>query len=188
VSPRDKRALVAGVAVIVAAVLVLRVGPSLVHGYNTLRLQTTDRLATLERARTTLRSARALRDSFALAAGELVALAPLLVAGATAAEAAATLTSDVSLMVSRSGLRVVSLNAAADSGGGAFVPVTLRAEVEGDIRGVAELLLAVEGSRTLLSVQALTIVGNDPLERQPGPERLRLTLTIVGWRLRWARA
>jgi hypothetical protein len=186
-SPRDKRALVAGAAVIVSAILVLRVVPALARRYMTLRHETMERLATVERARMTLASAGALRDSSTLAAGELVALAPKLLAGATAAEAAATLASDVSLIASRAGLRVLSLNAAPDSGAGAFVPVTLRAELEGDLSGLTELLRAVEGARILLTVNSMRIVAADPLQRQPGPEQLRIALAIEGWRLRSAR-
>ncbi len=182
-TPRDRRALLAGGAVVLVAVLALRVVPAASRYVAGVRLRATEQVLTLARARAALKLAAALQDSFQVAAGELVSLAPILVAGATAAEAAANLTSELSVVADRAGLRVLELNALPDSTRGTFVPITLRGEFEGDVNGVAQFLAAVERSPVVLSVRSLNVLAGDPMERTPGPERLRAELLITGWRL-----
>lgn len=182
-TPRDHRTLMAGGAIVLAAVLVLRVLPALVERYSALRAEATERAAVLHRARAALASATGVEDSFAIAAREIVALAPKVVAGRTAAEAAATLTSDLSAAAYQAGLRVLGMNALPDSASGTFRPVVLRAELEGGVGAVAGFLRAIEGASTVLTVRSLHLLAVDPLERQPGPEQLRLDLVVVGWRL-----
>ena|SRR3990172_3140091 len=183
VTLRDRRALLAGGTVIVVAIMALRMIPGAARSYGQMRDRTAERLATLDRARIALATRPATEDSFALAARELVALAPKLVTGDTQAEAAATLTAEVSLAADRAGLRVISLNAVPDSSTGTFVPVGLRGELEGDIRGLAAFVKRVEGGTVLLTVKSLRVLAGDPLERQPGPEQLRIELVVAGWRL-----
>lgn len=180
---RDRRALRRGGAVILAAVLLLRVLPALARHYAAVRVGATERLATLVRARSLLAAAPAVTDSFAVAARQLVGLAPELVDGETAADAAAALTAELSLIANRAGLRVTSLNALPNSTRGTFVPVLLSGQLEGDIGGLAGFLRAVEGGRMVLSLRSLNVMAADPLEQQPGAEQLRLEVVIAGWRL-----
>jgi len=183
VKARDRGALLLGGSAVLALFLGLRVIPTLVQGYATLRERTSDRVATLDRARTALGAAELVEDSFALAARELVALAPQLVAGETAAEAAAALTAEVSGMANRAGLRVVGLNGIPDSANATFVSVGVRGEFEGDLKALATFLRLVEGAPMVLTVRGLRVLAVDPLERESGPEGLRIELGVVGWRL-----
>lgn len=180
---RERRALLAGGAVILVAVLALRVAPALAREYAALRARAAERTALLVRARAALETADAVRDSLAVVAREVVALAPKLVAGETVAAAAATLTSELSGLAERSGLRIVTLNAMADSAVGTFRPVVLRGQFEGDVRGLAGLLGAVERHPKVLTVRELRVLATDPTERRPGPELLRIELTVAGWRV-----
>jgi hypothetical protein len=177
-----------GGAIVAMTVVLLRVTPALARGYSALRERATERTAVLERARVTLGSAAAVEDSFALAAREIVALAPKLVAGATATEAAATLSSELSAAAQQAGLRVIGLNALPDSSTGTFRPVVLHAQLEGGIAGLSALLRAVEGTTTVLTVRSLHVLAVDPLEHQPGPEQLRVDLVVAGWRLERAKS
>lgn len=181
---RDRRALTAGAALVLAAILVVRILPAALRHYQATRAATAARLATLARAREAVRSAQLVRDSFALAAQQLVALAPKLVPGSTAAEAAANLTSELSAAADRAGLHVVAFDALPDNAAGTFVPIALRGELEGDVAALAAFLQAVEAGPLVLAVRSLAILAADPLERQPGPERLRIEMVVAGWRLR----
>lgn len=180
---RDRRALLAGAGIVAAAVLVLRFIPAAIRYHAALRARVQERVVMLERGREVLAQAGAIQDSFERAARALVSLAPMVVAGATASEAAANLTSELSMVADRSGLRVVQLNAVPDSGRGTFVPVRLRGQLEGDIASLTHFLAVAERSPVLLTVPSLDISAADPLERAPGPERLRVDLVISGWRL-----
>src|SRR5437763_13515071 len=88
---RDRRALLLGSFAVAVAVLVLRVVPWAVRrangGYATLR----ERSALLARTRDEMASLPMLRDSAATLSQALVALAPQLLSGSSAAEAGADL-------------------------------------------------------------------------------------------------
>ncbi|HLB38653.1 MAG TPA: type II secretion system protein GspM [Gemmatimonadales bacterium] len=182
-TPRDRRALLFGGATVFGALLALKVAPAAIQYYGVLRMRTAERVATLEQARSVLEAAPAVDASFSVAARQIVALAPALVVGESAADAAANLTSELSLVAERAGLRVVGFNALPDSARGTFAPVALRAQLEGDVKGLAGFLKAVEGGRTLLTLRSLQVQAGDPLEQQAGAEQLRLELVIGGWRL-----
>ena len=180
---RDRRALLLGGSVMLGALVALRGAPSVVRHYANLRARTAEWVVMLERARSLLAAAPATGDSLSVAAQQIVALAPKLVAGETAGDAAANLTSELALAADRAGLRVVGLNALPDTAPGTFVPVVLRGQIEGDIKGLAAFLRAVEGGPTLLTIKSLQVMAADALEQQATPEQLRVEVVIAGWRL-----
>jgi len=180
-TPRDRRALLIGGAIVLGAVLVLRVVPSGVRSVLALRTRTLERVETLARVRDALAAAPALRDSLTEALGAVVALAPRLVDGRSSAEASASLSALVSLVARRHAVRLVRLDPLPDSAAGAFRRVAVHAELEGDVRGLTRFLRAIETGDPLLTVPALAIHASDPFKQSPGPEALRAEVQVMGF-------
>jgi len=180
-TPRDRKALLLGGAVILGGVLVLRVIPWGVRSVSALRERTAERVETLALARDALAAAPALRDSLTRALGAVVALAPRLVDGRTAAEASSSLSALVFMAASRHQVRLVRLDPLPDSAAGVFHRVAVHAELEGDVRGLTRFLRAIETGDPLLTVPTLAVQAPDPLGRAPGPEALGAEMHVVGF-------
>jgi hypothetical protein len=180
----DRRALVWGGLAVLGAVAVLRVLPWSIRGVTSLRAEAADRVLTLSRAREVLEGAPETRDSLAHALSAIVALAPRLVDGSTAAEAQASLSGLVSLTAARQALRIVRLDPLSDStADGVFSQVAVHVELEGDIAGFTRFLGTVETGDPLLTVPALSVQAPDPSGQANGREQLRIEATIVGFYL-----
>ena len=178
---RERRALARGAAVVLAAVLLLRVIPAGVRGATAARERAGDRLSTLSRSRDLVRRMPALRDSLGTALAGVVALAPRLLDGRTRAEASAALAALVSLQAGRSGLKVLRLAPAADSSGGILQPVDVQAEFEGDAAGLTAFLAAVERGHPLLTLLALAVTSPEAVPRPGAAEALRIEIEVRGW-------
>jgi type II secretion system (T2SS) protein M len=183
VSPRDRRALLSGGAVLLGAVLLFRVFPASIRKVQALHATTIERVAMAAEARDVLEAAPALHDTLTRTLAEFVALAPQLVDGGTVAEAGANLSALVSLASSRHGVRIVRMDPVPDSADGIFRPVAVHVEAEADVAGLTRLIRAVETGLPVLSLQALTVQSPEPAARSDAPERLHLEATIVGWYL-----
>jgi len=180
-TPRDRRALLWGGAAVVGAVLVLRVVPLTVHAVAALRVEAVERVQTVARANDVLAAAAATRDTLAQTLGAVVALAPRLIEGRTAAEAQASLSGLVSLAASRHALRVMRLDPLSDSSAeGAFNRVAVHVELEGDVAGLTRFLGAVEKGDPLLTLPALSVQATDPVGRPNAPEQLKIEATVAG--------
>ncbi|HEV8398624.1 MAG TPA: type II secretion system protein GspM [Gemmatimonadales bacterium] len=180
-TPRDRRALTWGGAAVVGAVLVLRVVPWTVRAVATLRVEAVEGMQTVARANDVLGGAAATRDSLAQTLGAVVALAPRLVDGRSAAEAQASLSGIVSLAASRHALRVMRLDPLSDStSDGAFNRVAVHVELEGDVAGLTRFLGAVEKGDPLLTLAELSVQATDPNGRANAAEQLRIEATIAG--------
>lgn len=180
-TPRDRRALMWGGAALFGAILVLRVLPWAVRASTALRSEAAERVQTLARASDVLASAPATRDSLAWALSAVVALAPRLVEGRTAAEAQASLSGLISLAASRHALRIARVDPLPDStGDGAFNRVAVHVELEGDVAGLTRFLLAIETGDPLLTLPALSVQAIDPGGRANAPEQLKIEATIAG--------
>lgn len=180
-TPRDRRALIWGGAAMVGAMLVLRVVPWTVRAVAALRVEAVERVQTVARANDVLAAAAATRDSLAQILGAVVALAPRLVDGRTAADAQASLSGLVSLAASRHALRIRRLDPLPDStADGVFNRVAVHVELEGDVAGLARFLGAVEKGDPLLTLPALSVQAVDPVGRPNTAEQLRIEATIAG--------
>lgn len=183
--PPDKRAIKLGGASVVVAVLALRVGPWGARAYAALSEQARVSVLAANRAQGVLADGPAIRESLAQTLAAVVRLAPQLVEGRTGAEAAATLTGLVAVAANQHALRVVRLDPAPDSGGGIFARVAVRAELEGDTRGLGRWLHAIEAGDPVLTVPRLQVSALDPTNANGTVERLRIEATITG--LYWPR-
>lgn len=181
--PRDRRALIWGAIAIAGATLLLRGVPWASRGLDRLRQRAVAQYQAAERAHALLAQRAASLDSLNHVLTTVVALAPRLVEGRSAAEAGASLSSVVSLAASRHALKVVRLDPLPDSGAGAFQRAAVHAELEGDVAGVAALLKAVETSVPLLSVESLAISAVDPFSPRTAPELLHIEMDVAGFYL-----
>ena len=179
---RDRRALLWGGAVVVGAVLLLRVLPWSVRGAVAATSELRARALLLARARTDLAEASLLRDSAAALSQALVRLAPKLLSGSSAAEATADLSGRLNLAASRSAAKLERVDQVPDSAmAGRLHHVRLRATLESDIRGCLGVLRALEREEAALTVSELRIAAVDPSSSNQSPELLRVEVTIGGW-------
>jgi hypothetical protein len=175
---RDRRALVLGLTVTLAALVVLRGIPWAARRQSGLRTRAVEAGAAAQRARDVLAVAATRRDSLGTALAAVVALAPRLIDGHTSAGAGASLASLVTLAASEHRLRVVRLDPQPDSSGGVFAQVRVHAELEGDVRGLVGFLRALDAGPPVLAVPALAVLA--PAPPGSGAEALRIEATITG--------
>lgn len=180
-SPRDRRALGAGVSVILALVALSRAVPA-VRVWRADRLERA-RLVRDQVARTTtlLARRRAVAESLAARTARLTATAPGLITGDSPAAAAATLAGLVSGAAAVAGVRLTAVQVLADTVGSRELPVVrVRAEAVGDVTGLGKMLAALEGGPTLLRVRALALSQAEPAAPPEQVEALRVRLVVEG--------
>lgn len=183
-TPRDRRALVLGAAVILGAVIVLRVLPPVWQKVAAAQ----DRLVALrlyvERGRADLRAFKALEDSTTQLVESVRSLAPWLVAGRSSSEAAAALAGHLSRVAVTQRTRLERSDLVADSARAGYLHrVTLDATLEGDVRGLTGTLGALASLAPVTEVTRLWVTAPDPGQTTAGPELLRIELRIRGWYL-----
>jgi type II secretory pathway component PulM len=179
---RDRRALLFGGVVVAAAVLSLRVLPSLIRHARGAYAQLHERAALLARTREEMASLPTLRDSAATLSQALVALAPQLLSGSTAVEAGSDLSGRMNLAVARAPARVERLDPVSDSvGNGRLGRVRIRAALETDVRGLVALIRAIDSGDEVLRLEELHVEAPDPAAVSRGPEILRVEVTVSGW-------
>jgi hypothetical protein len=180
---RDRRALQWGILAVVGAVLLLRVLPWGVRRALSAERELAASWALLTRTRAELADEEPLTDSVARVTQAVVALAPRILSGGTAADAAADLSGRVSLAATRHHAKLERTDALADSvRASRLARVAVRATIETDVRGLSEFLQAVAQDPAVLSADELHVVANDPASGD-GPEVLRVEVTVRGWYL-----
>ncbi|HYL55353.1 MAG TPA: type II secretion system protein GspM [Gemmatimonadales bacterium] len=179
---RDRRAVVTGGSVLVAAVLVLRVLPWTVRLAVAAESGLRARASLLARARADLADAAVLRDSAATLSQGLVGLAPKILSGGSVAEAVADLSGRVNLAASTHQAKLHRVDPLPDSAVvGRLHRVTLRAAFECDVRGLVGVLLALGFAKAALAVRELRVTAVDVGSADKNPEVLRVELTVSGW-------
>jgi hypothetical protein len=154
---------------------------SLLHRHEELRARAEVALVELQRSRELVAEEPLAREALADRARELLAWAPRLVAGATQAEALAELSSYVSGLAAQHRVRLVRLDPSRDSVVGPFAQLALRLEAQGDVRGMAGWLAALEEGERLLAVREISLSATEPAGPASQPEVLRAELLIEGW-------
>lgn len=181
-SPRDRRALVIGGAVVGLAILVLKIAPWGWRAVTERRAELEARVGFLERMRAEVPTAAQLEDSGVVVKGRLATLAPELLTGRTPAEATADLGARLAAVADHHRVRVSRTDPVIDSTGrGQLGQVAVRAALESDTRGLFGLLDAVSRGSAVLVVDSMRVIVADPLVPFEQPEMLRTELTIRGW-------
>lgn len=181
--PRDARAIRLGAAAILGALVMLRGVPAAVRAVTWLHQRATTQAQVAARSRDLLAASAATQDTLSEVLRGIVGLAPTLVDGHSAAEAAASLSGMVSHAANRTALKVLRLDPLPDSAAGVFGRVSVHAELEGDVAGAARLVRALETGAPLLSVTALAVSATDPWPRSGSGEVLRVEMDVSGFYL-----
>jgi len=181
VTPRDRRVLLTGGAVVLAAVLGRGIVAAWVAAANS-RRELVARIELLKAARATVARLPQLEDSAESLRAAVVALAPALLNASTEADALADLSGKVTSLIERRAGRVESAVPVADSGAaGMLRRVSILASFETDVRGLASALRALSQSDVVLAGERVEIAAVDPFSDDGSPERLRVNLTVSAW-------
>ncbi len=179
---RDRRALMLGGAVVIGALLVLRVVPWGVRGVLGAETGLRERATLLARARADLADAGVLRDSAVQLGQALVSLAPKILSGNSEADAIADLSGRVNIAVTSHQAKLERVDPLPDSvRAGRLRRVALRAAFECDVRGLAGVLGALEFGKVALSLRELRVTAVDAGSADKVPEVLRVEMTVAGW-------
>jgi hypothetical protein len=177
--------VIAGGAILLGAVLGLRIVPWAVAGTVAACQDLEERTALLARARAELSALPLLRDSAAVLTRALVALAPRLLDGGNAAEAGADLAARVNHAAARAPARLDRVEPLPDTAtAGRLARARVRAALETDVRGLVMLLRALDAGDASLGIERLDVVSADPASPERRPEILRVELVVSGWFLR----
>ena len=178
-SPGDRRALLAGGAVIMTAMLVTRVIPPVVGSVSAARESLRGRTELLIRQRAEVNGAGALSDSGAKVRTRVLALAPKLLPGKGAAEAVSGLANLIGAAATAQRVRIERTTPLGDSAAvGDLRRLSLRISITGDTRGTVGLLRVLGKGAVVLTTHDLRIVGPDPTAPS---EALQSEFTVRGW-------
>lgn len=176
-TPRERWTVIAGCAVVVLAAGV-RLVPTLRAQLGQRLEAARDRSALATRAEQLVREAPVLQARFAARAPALVALAPQLLGGASAAEGSATLGGELNALAVQHRVLIHTITAVPDTTTGPFTPVQVRLQAEGDLAGLYGFLYDVEHYPLLLSVVRFGLDAEVPTAPV---ERIRLDAVVRGW-------
>jgi hypothetical protein len=176
--------VIAGGAVILAAVLGLRVVPWAVSNALAAQHSLEQQARLLARTRAELNALPSLRDSAAVLTRALVGLAPRLLDGANDVEAGADLAARLNHAANRAPARLDRVEPLPDTAtAGRLARARVRAALETDVRGLVSLLRTLETGDALLGIERLEVVSADPATPERRPEILRVEIIVVGWYL-----
>ena len=182
---RDRRALLVGGIAVAGAVFGLRILPWAVRRATQAQAVLRERATLLARTREEMASLPTLRDSAATLSQALVALAPQVLSGSTAAEAGADLSGRMNLAASRAPAKVERLDPLPDSSGdGRLGRVRVHAALETDVRGLIALIRAIDAGDEVLKLDELRVEAPEPGTVPRGPEILKVEITVSGWYIR----
>jgi len=137
---------------------------------------------TLARLEADLAGMDALTDTTRALQARLLALAPALLTGGSAAEAQSDLVGRLTLATDRAHVRRTATEPVADSlRAGDLARVSVRLRLEGDARGLAATLAALARDPGALAIDDLRVVALDPASGDGVAERLRVELVVRGW-------
>ncbi len=182
-TPRDRRAVLTGVATIAVAVVALRLAPMAGAQLRSAREDLEARAGLLARMRADVRDTARLRDSAEVVRRRMGGLAEQLLSPDSQAEAATALGALVSMAAERQRVRVSRTEAIADSAyAGLAHRVSLRATLESDTAGLLGMLRVLASGPAVLSVGDLRVAADAP-PAPAAPELLHTEITVRGWYL-----
>ena len=180
--PLPRRPLLFAGITVLALWVAFKAAPTVLARIREARWQFTDRVRLLEQSRRELALEAAIADSSKAIKEAMVSLAPRLLSGTTPAEAADALNGLISLAADRSSTKLTAVSAEEDSASaGLLRRVAVRAQFDGDIRGLAGFLRSLVEGETVLVADRLQVVAAEPGGSGAGPEVLRIELTVRGW-------
>jgi hypothetical protein len=184
VTTRDRYALTMGGAAIIVVVFGLRGLPWLWSHVSRVHQDLAARRELLVRAELDLRAVPGLQDSAKRLTAQVMDLAPRLLSGATASEAAAAFAGHISHLALTHNARLDRADPVPDSlKAGDLRRVTMDAVFESDVRGLAGLLGGFATALPVTRVTRLRVTANDPATPGSRAEVLRIELRVQAWYL-----
>lgn len=178
---RDLRTLLAGAGTCLALAFTARGMPALLRWTRDVRSAAAQTVAERARARESIARAGLTAESLRARNGRYLALAPQLLDGETAAGAGGALAALVSAGAASNDVRLGSVQIRADTGSpGVFTRISVRADVTGDVHGLAGLLATIEKGPPLLAIREISLAQPEPAAGDDRPEALRAELVIEG--------
>lgn len=177
---RDRRAIMAGAAVIVVAWLAFRVAPDALAAVRQMDAELEQRTDLLNRARARVQGSHALADSIAALEALAASVPRMVLAGRDVETASVDLMRRVTEVGQRYGRFERFEGRAAGPRAGPLERVELEATFETDFPGVMKLVRDIEAD-SVLSIEALDITARDPHASDDDPERLAVRMRIAGW-------
>lgn len=180
-SPRDRRTLAIGAAVILVLVLFAKGLPAWRRWDADARASAAEMAAEAARAEQTVRLLPASLDSLQARKARFVELGRGVLEGQSSAAAGASLAGLVSGAAARAGVQLGSVQVRPDSAGaGAFIRIQVRADATGDLPAITRMLGLLEGAPELLAVREVSITQPNPGGPAEQAEALRLELAVEG--------
>ena len=180
----DRKAIRVGGAIVLAAVLVLRVLPATGKWITTQRLRLRQERELLEETEHLIRESPQVEDSMVVLTRKVADLAPSLLHGESGPEAVADLGMRLSLAAERERLTVGKVTTLADSmsrADGTLRRVTVLATFTGDVSELLHLMDSLAGGEPTLTPVAFRVVAAEPGAPVAAPEALAMELTVTGW-------
>lgn len=179
---RPRRAVLLGVAAVAGGWILLRAVPTAIVWVREAQEALETRRGALERLQSDLAGLDAIGDTTKALQARVVALAPRILSGASAAEAENDLGGRVTLATNRGLVKLTGTVSVPDSAvRGALRRAGVRASFQGDIRGLVATLRGLERDPGALLLDDLRILAANPQEAENVPEVLRVELTVRGW-------
>jgi hypothetical protein len=181
-SPRDRRALRWGGAIVLGGVLLFRLLPGGWKVWREAGESLAAEQALLDRAERALIQFDALEEEAAATRARLISLAPMLLSGSTEAEAQADLSGRLALLANRERTRLFRADPLVDTlREGGLRRVRLRIEVESDWSGLVGFLRGVVADPAVLRVTGVRLGGSEVPLTSGGPEALTAEVEVSGW-------
>jgi len=184
VTPRDRRALITGAAIVLGGWLSLNVVP---RGYAEWR-GTRERLMVEKRlladTRQALKELPRLEDSAKALTARVGALAPRILSGSSAPVALNDLSGRLGTLATLCHGRLLRFESSPDTiSAGPLRRVTADVSLETDFRGLTEVLERLQRDPLVTVVKRVRVTAGDPLAPAGVVERLDVELTVSAWYL-----
>jgi hypothetical protein len=177
-----ERRLIGIAGSLVAAALLARLAPSVLHCWEQTRSELQQQAMLLTRLGAEVAAVESTSSRADSVRRRFIALDTAILAGHTEAEAAASLSAHLNLAADRAGALLQQTVPMADSAtAGLLRRVTAHATFAGDTRSVAKTLLSLAEDPVAIAVRTVRLVAPDPGSPDGAAETLSLELEVSGW-------
>lgn len=181
---RDRKALLAGGAILIIAFVVTRVIPAAYSGWTSLNDRLDQQRRLLAETRIAIGELPRMETEMRQLTGAVSRTAPMLLSGANPGEATRDLSARLGSIAALEHAAVVGITEVPDSvEAGSLRRLTANAVVQSDFRGVARILERLANDSLSTVVERLRITGAEPRAAVNVPERLQVELRITAWYL-----
>lgn len=181
---RERGTIRAGAVAVLLGWALLRLLPVVLHSQHERSVRLVAKTSAYERAKTDIAALDSLEDAAEKVQARVKTIAPMLLSGTTASEAAADAAARTRAVAESHGARVDAVRGLSDSSGaGQLRRSRLQLEFTTDTRGLFAVMQAIDRYPVVLTVTSVRIVASDGPEATGSWESLRVELGITGFYL-----